>query len=422
MPRLCGRTPSPPDGMVLIRSSFGEEDLHVFMTHRGGGDDHDGCLNALSNPSIPQNNHLHSRALTPETFPLIFYRTMAAPLIIILSALATAISCTSHLSFNQTWSVTSYNDGKTLYTISTITPLGTFFPTLSFNLTDVMELGLARYPPTQGRVDFYVCPSTRGDRTMARTCRGTEQYFCASWGCETQIPWSPWTTKPNALISITRDPKTRNNCLVFYYPSGGPYSALSGPSKTPKQPCNALLITFTTKGKTYQSWTSGVNFGIRQYLSGTDYGGIFNIKLQAIPTTSPVRVGPNLALPSRPKHNPPPKQKPTITHPHPTPTTLTPVPSPTKPAFPSTKDSIVALLSATFHTLNSSNPNLTQSCWLCLSAIPPFYKGIATPGKYSIARNHTQCRWQHHRNIKLTRQSISGTGLCVGRVPSSHRH
>lgn len=215
---------------------------------------------------------------------------MAVPLIITLAAVATIVNCSPHLPFNQTWSVTSSHDGKTLYTVSTTAPLNTFFPTLYFNLTDVMEPGPGRYPPTQGRVDFYVCPSTQGDRARSRSCGGTEQFFCASWGCETQIPWSPWTTKPNALISITRDPRTQNNCDLYPLRGNSP--------KRPKQPCNGLLITFTTKGKTYQGWTSGMDFGIRQYLYGMDYGGIFNIRLQATPSTPPVRVGPNLALPS----------------------------------------------------------------------------------------------------------------------------
>lgn len=83
---------------------------------------------------------------------------------------------------------------------------------------------------------------------------------------------------------------------------------------------------------------------------------------------------------------------------------------------------MLSLLSATFHTLNQSNPNITQSCWLCLSAIPPFYEGIATSNRYSIVQNITQCRWQHSGQGKITLQAVSGSGLCLGPVPISHRH
>lgn len=132
-----------------------------------------------------------------------------------------------------------------------------------------MEPGPARYPCSQGKVEFYVCPSTRGNRERARQCGGTESAFCAAWGCESQAPWL--TTKPDALISISRDPLTINNCDNYPLRGHNP--------KTPRQPCNGLLITFTNKGKIYSGWTSGVDFGVRQYFHGTDYGGVLNIKL-----------------------------------------------------------------------------------------------------------------------------------------------
>ncbi|NXM03369.1 ENV1 protein, partial [Tyrannus savana] len=54
-----------------------------------------------------------------------------------------------------------------------------------------------------------------------------------------------------------------------------------------------------------------------------------------------------------------------------------------------------SMLNATFLSLNQSNPNLTESCWLCYDAQPPFYKGVALniPFSFSKSDNPRQCRW-----------------------------
>lgn len=333
---------------------------------------------------------------------------MATSLITFLTI--ASVSCNRHQPFSQTWSVTAYIDGKVLYSTTHTAPLNTFFPTLAFDLADIMEPGPARYPCSQGKVEFYVCSSTRGDRARTRQCGGTESAFCATWGCESQASWLK--PKPDALISISRDPLTIYNCDNY---------TLKGPNpKTPRPPCNKLLITFTNKGKTSSGWTSGVDFGIRQYLHGTDYGGVLSIRLRATPSTPPVKIGPNLAVSIADKNKPSPKPLPTEPNSDTSPTAQTPILPPIGP--PSTNDSMLSLLSATFHTLNQSDPNITQSCWLCLSAIPPFYEGIATSNGYSVVQNITQCRWQHSGQGKITLQAVSGLGLCLGPVPTSHRH
>ncbi|VFV38599.1 pol_mlvav ame: full=pol polyprotein contains: [Lynx pardinus] len=47
-----------------------------------------------------------------------------------------------------------------------------------------------------------------------------------------------------------------------------------------------------------------------------------------------------------------------------------------------------------YHVLNTSRPNLTKSCWLCLDVRPPYYEGIAIKGNYTTASNSSSCRWQ----------------------------
>ncbi|NWU72146.1 ENV2 protein, partial [Pterocles burchelli] len=73
------------------------------------------------------------------------------------------------------------------------------------------------------------------------------------------------------------------------------------------------------------------------------------------------------------------------------------------------------VLDATFVLLNQSNPNLTNSCWLCYDAYPPFYEGVAisVPFNYSSDANPTQCRWDTpQRGITLSQ--VRGQGMCFG--------
>ncbi|NWI89114.1 ENV2 protein, partial [Pitta sordida] len=73
------------------------------------------------------------------------------------------------------------------------------------------------------------------------------------------------------------------------------------------------------------------------------------------------------------------------------------------------------VLNATFLSLNQSNTNLTESCWLCYDAQPPFYEGVALdiPFSYSTALNPRQCRWDTPcRGITLSQ--ITGQGKCFG--------
>ncbi|NXO94133.1 ENV1 protein, partial [Certhia brachydactyla] len=73
------------------------------------------------------------------------------------------------------------------------------------------------------------------------------------------------------------------------------------------------------------------------------------------------------------------------------------------------------MLDAVFQSLNMSEPNLTDSCWLCYDTNPPFYEGVALniPFTYSRDPNPTQCRWNAPRK-GVTLPLITGQGICVG--------
>ncbi|NWQ85004.1 ENV2 protein, partial [Columbina picui] len=81
----------------------------------------------------------------------------------------------------------------------------------------------------------------------------------------------------------------------------------------------------------------------------------------------------------------------------------------------SDSDPILRMLEATYLSLNETNPNLTDSCWLCYDVRPPFYEGVAldSPFTYSTADAPPQCRWDTPRK-GITLSQVTGRGRCFG--------
>lgn len=73
--------------------------------------------------------------------------------------------------------------------------------------------------------------------------------------------------------------------------------------------------------------------------------------------------------------------------------------------------------------LNSQphGPNQTQSCWLCLTAKPPYYQGVAIIGNFT---NHTNAPLKYNSTPRhgLTLTEVTGQGLCIGKIPPSHQN
>lgn len=117
-----------------------------------------------------------------------------------------------------------------------------------------------------------------------------------------------------------------------------------------------------------------------------------------------------------------------MTYPKPLPTRVTDVLTGDEEAFQigssarSDPDPILPMLEATFLSLNESNPNLTDSCWLCYDVKPPFYEGIAlnTPFSYSTADAPRQCRWDTPRK-GITLSQVTGQGRCFGNATLAKR-
>ncbi|NXO74742.1 ENV1 protein, partial [Sitta europaea] len=76
------------------------------------------------------------------------------------------------------------------------------------------------------------------------------------------------------------------------------------------------------------------------------------------------------------------------------------------------------LLNTTYQVLNSTNPNVTEHCWLCYDIRPPFYEavGVASRPKRINSTNAAQCLWEIENGRKqgITMQHVSGQGRCIG--------
>lgn len=154
-----------------------------------------------------------------------------------------------------------------------------------------------------------------------------------------------------------------------------------------------------------------------------DPGIVFSVhlKVKGLPSTP---VGPNKVLPEQglPAPVPPPKVEPSLKT-NPTPTSSTSLlPTSHVTAFnpPSTGQRLLDLVQGAFLALNHTSPNVTESCWLCLAASPPYYEGIATSGSFNNTTSHESCHWESMRKLTLT--EVSGKGFCLGNPPGQYKH
>ena len=134
-------------------------------------------------------------------------------------------------------------------------------------------------------------------------------------------------------------------------------------------------------------------------------------------------VGPNQAVAPRPSPNQvttPPCPSPRGTNATNVVTSPTPTPSLqlTQTDPPETEEPLWALIKETYGALNHSNPNATQSCWLCYTLHPPYYEAVGLNATYNLSTlsNPSQCSWGD-RKMGLTMKEVWGSGTCLGTVP-----
>uniref|UniRef100_A0A8C3QG58 Envelope polyprotein n=1 Tax=Cyanoderma ruficeps TaxID=181631 RepID=A0A8C3QG58_9PASS len=218
----------------------------------------------------------------------------------------------------------------------------------------------------------YWCPSSNPGKNY---CTYPGYWFCGYWGCETIVTSNVW--KP---------PKKDEFLDVKYWP-------------------HALVLQPQDK-----SWATGKMWSVFMHMPSKDWSAV--VQVIRTPLYTPTNPEPNqeaaarVQSASRIKTTPKPIQHHSLIAP-------TTHPQDVQKAAP--YDLFYHMLDTAFQSLNTSKPNLTNSCWLCYDTNPPFYEGIAldTPFTHSNDLAPKQCRWNTPRK-GVTLGLITGQGICVG--------
>lgn len=111
-------------------------------------------------------------------------------------------------------------------------------------------------------------------------------------------------------------------------------------------------------------------------MSGKDKGVTFKVRLRIEAKT--VAVGPNPVLPDQKLPNlQPSKLEPKVELTNVTGKDIT---NSSQEEVLGSGDRLFNLIQGAYSALNTTQPNMTEDCWLCLVANPPYYEGIAILG------------------------------------------
>ncbi|XP_014404410.1 PREDICTED: endogenous retrovirus group S71 member 1 Env polyprotein-like [Myotis brandtii] len=222
---------------------------------------------------------------------------------------------------------------------------------------------------------IYICP---GSGKVGTGCLDSGAFYCPSWGCET-------------ISTISGDQKNRDPHISFQ-------KLLAGPSFPCKiEACNPVEINVTSGGDFY--WSTRRTWGIRIYATGVDPGALFTIQRRAkSEPMKPIGLPSDVALPIPVK---PPQALPS-------PETKSRALS--LPLSPSQEHSLLAMLGAVHHFINTSQPTIGKDCWLCLDPRPPYYVGVGISQDIPRLRGPNNCSWDQP---KLTLGDLQGQGTCL---------
>ncbi|XP_015672362.1 MLV-related proviral Env polyprotein-like [Protobothrops mucrosquamatus] len=301
-----------------------------------------------------------------------------------------------HQPRNYTWLVSDF-ENQILFQISNYT-IWPWFPILHFDFAE-MGTGANKFTSKslqsnqwdkQGSCTpspkeatwwyLYFCPRPTSTEQHS-SCGTIVNKYCKSWSC-VSTGYIYWTAPQNDdLISITRR-------------SGKPSAPSCDNFHCCGQRINPMNITFTNTGKQLSAaqWAVGYSWGGREWSGEDDDGNIFSIRLSLQSMHSPP-VGPNTDIQS----------------------------AFLQPDQPSNPDPLIALVNASSLLLKATlnNSAQTDTCWLCLSANPPFYEAVGSIEPISNSTNDAMCRWN---TTSITITSITGHGCCLGNIPSNYSH
>lgn len=288
-----------------------------------------------------------------------------------------------HQPLLLTWQVLGPDLDQVLFTTSKIAPPGTWWPDLAFCLKQVLST-LGSTPNQIRSYGFYCCP----EHNKQSVCGGPAAYYCAKWSC---VSSNDGDWKWDSEYTLDR--------ATFSFANSGPerYVPMTPYGRIDCRPADLdrVLIKFTDNGKNYdvKAWIKGMRWGVVFNRYGSKPGSSVMVRLSlSSPPAQPV--GPNVLA-----DTPPPD--------------MTPIPT-------DTENRLFSLMQGAFLVLNRTNPNITQSCWLCYASSPPYYEGIAQTRNYNKTSDSSQCPWGENRKLTLT--AVSGSGLCLGQVPHDKQH
>ncbi|NWI02402.1 ENV2 protein, partial [Tichodroma muraria] len=186
-------------------------------------------------------------------------------------------------------------------------------------------------------------------------CHQLGYWFCGYWGCETIVLSNQWApSRTDEFLQVTWGPA---GCMRPSFDSIGRvvYGFYDDRSKV----CHQMIIEVL---QTNMGWATGRMSSVFLHKPGKDPGEV--VEIIRLPIVVPEAVGPNIVLrPGNPRAN----------------STYLMTSREVRPSESGTTafDSLYQMLDATFLPLNQSNPNFTESCWLCYDIKLPSYEAVA---------------------------------------------
>ncbi|NXL90250.1 ENV2 protein, partial [Alectura lathami] len=251
------------------------------------------------------------------------------------------------------WVMRHLNSDKVLRDITTSNT-----PSFILRITDLF--------PGRPKVNPYIsywCPASNPGKGY---CNYPGWGYCGYWGCETIVTdarpsgpgWDP--AEPDKFLQFSWAP---TGCKTPLFPQGNSYRYSYHIPKFQK----CIYYNMTVLQLNHPSWTVGRAWTV--VLQGSKEW--VNVRITRLQPSASRAVGPNKVIKAT-------QTKRNMTYSKASPEDATEIPTSDEEVLqigrsPGSKsDPILRMLDATFLSLNESNPNLTNSCWLCYDVQPPF--------------------------------------------------